>query len=484
MGAHGGPLEQSPPPTSSGPDIPQAEGAAAADATRGSAVKLGAETLGRVLALATTLYVARSLGVADFGVFATLSGIAVILAEVGDLGLHVTASRALAVGELPLSAMVRARLVLGGLTIVLLAGLFTGWPVLASLVLYFALSGWSEFLGVALRARGAPLAEAAVILAMRAAGLVLVFAAAAGGGGLARICWALAASPLPAVGLGAALLARTHGPSEVAPAASVASVLRASFPVAVNGVLALASLRIELFALAAFREARAAGLFAAAMKVIEVLNMVPAAVVAGAMPALAREGLRAQGPVRDRTATTVALMGVPAALGLVLVAPELAARLYGPEFSRAAAPLRVLALSLAVLFMNTLLLHALLAAGRARWMPVLTGIRVAAAALFALVLVPRLGELGAAGGFLASELLLLLLAARACRNARFAVPLAGPLLRALAASLPMAAAVALAGAGLVVSVALGALVYAATLGLAWRLAPRAMLRERMDVHCR
>jgi O-antigen/teichoic acid export membrane protein len=134
--------------------------------------------------------------------------------------------------------------------------------------------------------------------------------------------------------------------------------------------------------------------------------------------------------------------------------------------------------------MNTLLLHSLLAAGRARWMPVLTGIRVAAAALFALVLVPRLGELGAAAGFLASELLLLLLAARACRNARFAVPLARPLLLALAASLPMVAAVALAGAGLVVSVALGALVYAATLGLALRLAPRAMVRERIDVDCR
>jgi O-antigen/teichoic acid export membrane protein len=436
--------------------------------------------LGRLLALATTLYVARSLGVADFGVFATLSGVAVILAEAGDLGLHVTASRALVVGELPLASMVRARLVLGGLVLALVAGLLVGWPALASLVLYFALSGWSEFLGVALRARGAPLSEAAVILALRAAGLVLVVAAVLAGGGLARVSWALAASPLPAVALGALLLARTrvqaplHG---IVSAPGVAAVLRVSFPVAVNGVLALASLRVELFALAAWRGSREAGLFAAAMKVVEVLNMVPAAITAGAMPALAREGMRGEGPVRGRTSATVALLAVPAAAGLVLVAPELASRLYGPEFASASAPLRVLALSVAVLFMNNVLLHALLAAGQARWMPVLTGIRVAAAAALALLLVPRLGEQGAAAGFLAAELLLALLAARACRAANFAVPLARPLLRALAASLPMAGAVALLGGGLVPSVVLGALVYVVTLAVAWRWLPPHLRRE-------
>jgi O-antigen/teichoic acid export membrane protein len=428
--------------------------------------------------------VARSLGVAEFGVFATLSGIAVILAEAGDLGLQVTASRALVVGELPLASMVRARLVLAGLVLALVAGLLVGWPVLASLVLYFALSGWTEFLGVALRARGAALSEAAVILALRAAGLVLVVAAVLAGGGLWRVSWALAASPLPAVALGAALLARTRArtPAGIAVVAGVAAVLRVSFPVAVNGVLALASLRVELFALAAWRGSREAGLFAAAMKIIEVLNMVPAAITAGAMPALAREGLRGEGPVRARTSATVALLAVPAAAGLILVAPELASRLYGAEFASASAPLRVLALSLAVLFMNNVLLHALLAAGRARWMPVLTGIRVAAAAVLALLLVPRLGEQGAAAGFLAAESLLALLASRACGAAGFAVPLAGPLVRALAASLPMVAAVALLGGGLVPSVVLGALVYAVTLALAWRLSPRVIHPESLDVH--
>jgi O-antigen/teichoic acid export membrane protein len=65
---------------------------AADDASRGSAIKLGAELLGRLLALATTLLVARVLGVSDFGLFAVLSGIAVLVAELSDLGCRASPS--------------------------------------------------------------------------------------------------------------------------------------------------------------------------------------------------------------------------------------------------------------------------------------------------------------------------------------------------------------------------------------------------------
>jgi hypothetical protein len=116
-------------------------------------------------------------------------------------------------------------------------------------------------------------------------------------------------------------------------------------------------------------------------------------------------------------------------------------------------------------------------------MPLLTGLRVGAALLLAFVLVPALGELGAAAGFLTSELVLLLLASRACAAARFEVPLAAPLLRALGVSLPMAGVVALLGAGLITSVGVGALVYVVTLALTWRLAPQLIGEARLDVHC-
>ena len=220
-----------------------------------------------------------------------------------------------------------------------------------------------------------------------------------------------------------------------------------------NGGLALLSLRIELLVIFGLRGPRDAGLFGAALKFVESLNAVPAAIAGGAMPALTREGLRGAGLVRGRTASTVALLAVPGALGLGLLAPGLASFL-GPGYEEAALPLRILAPALVALFMNTVL----------------------AATVLAFVLVPRFGVAGAAVGFLASELLLGALAWRACALARFAVPLAKPLLLAVCASVPMGLAVARFGGKPVAAALLGVLIYGATLAAAWRLAPGRVLR--------
>ena len=179
--------------------------------------------------------------------------------------------------------------------------------------------------------------------------------------------------------------------------------------------------------------------------------------------------------MRGRTASTVALLAVPGALGLALLAPGLAA-LLGPGYEQAALPLRILAPAVVALFMNTVLLHALIAVGHAGTLPRLTAVRVLAAVVLALVLVPRFGVAGAAIGFLASELLLCALAWRACALARFTVPLAKPLALALCASVPMALAVARFGGQPVAAALMGAAIYAATLAAAWRLAPGRVLR--------
>ena len=468
---------------------------AADDASRGSAIKLGAELLGRLLALATTLLVARVLGVSDFGLFAVLSGIAVLVAELSDLGLQGIAVQSLVSGALPLSALVRAkaRLTAGLLAIAAVAALphalswsaalvpaawRASWegalghaPLLFPLVVYSATSNWTELLGIALRVRGRRGLEAATIVTFRAVGLVLVAAALWSGTGLRGLVWALALSALPPLALAVVFL-RLHTSEPAAPGIEigVGRTLKRSAPLAVNGVLAILSLRIELLTLALLRGSREAGLFAAALKVIELMNVLPAAIAAGAMPALTREAASGEDPVRRRTASTVALLAAPAAAGLVLVAPGVVA-LLGEGYDAAAAPLRILAPALLALFMNTVLLHALIAAGRARRVPVLTVARVAAAAAFAVVLIPRLGAAGAAAGFLLAELLLLALSTRACAVAGFEVPVARPLLAALGVTVPMAAAVALAGAGMIASVVVGVVTYGLTLVVARRLAP-------------
>lgn len=456
----------------------------AALATRGSGIRLGAELGSRGFALATSLLLAAGLGVQNFGVFAAASSVGLILAELGELGLQQTASRALVAGTLGLRAMVRARL---ALTVALLAvaGLaplvaHADWRgLLPAFILYFGLTGWSEFLGVALRARGHRLAEALVLLATRAAALAGVVVAVWLKLPLPALAWVLVASTVPPLLLGAALCWRAHrGRGYAAPADhTIGEVLRASLPLAINGALALVALRVELLVIFWARGPWEAGLFGAAVKIVESLNGVPAAIAAGAMPALTREAI-GQAPgnaVRSRTAVTVALLAVPAAAGLALLAPG-ALSILGADYVAAAPALRVLAFAVVALFTNVVLLHSLIAAGRASWLPRLTAVRVAFACVAAAVAIPRWGVVGAAGGVLAAEALLLVLSARACRRTDFAVPLLAPLGVALAATVPMVGAVVALRVGTIPSAAAGALVYALTLALAWVLLREPLLR--------
>lgn len=460
------------------------------EASRGSAIRLAAEAGGRLLSVATTFLLAAALGVERFGTFAAVAGAAVIVAELADLGLNATTVPALVARRLRLGALLRAKLVL---TAVLLGAVFAlvlggtlapvgpaaseGWArvlaqrtLLPPLVLYFTLAGWSELLGVALRARGGRVREALTILCLRASTLTAVALALRADAGLVALAWAHAASVVPPIVLGAVLLLRQTAPTAAEGSSGVLDALRLAWPLAVNAGLALVSLRVELLVLFAVRGPHEAGLFAAALKVVESLIAVPSAITAGAMPGLAREAMSGTAAVRARTAITIALLAVPAAAGLVLVAPRLLG-LLGAGYVAAGPVLRILAPCLVAVFMNVLLLHSLIAAGRSVRLPVLTAVRVTVSAALAVVLVPAFGARGAAAGFLAAEAVLLLLAARSCASISFPVPLARPLGLAAVAAAPMAAAVAFLHAGPVPSVAVGVAVYAATLAAAHRYAP-------------
>jgi len=453
------------------PSNPPAPRSEASEATRGSAIKLGTELVSRLLGFLTTPILTRGLGVAAFGLFARHSVIAVIAAEAAELGLQATASRALVARELPLGTMVRAKAILTAIVfLACLLGIPWG-PVFIPLVLFFVLAGWSEFLGVALRARGHRLRESGLILCLRVFGVALVWVALGRGLGLIGVSWAFVASAVPSIALGAWLLRGTGSTERALSVPSVASVpsdpgiaavLRASAPLAVNGGLALLSLRVEMLAVWHFHGDRETGLFVTALRVVEFLNLVPSAVGAGAMPALTREALSGAGDaVRRRTVATVAFLGVPAAAGAALVAPSL----------------RVLALAVVPLFLNGMLVNALIASGRGDWLPRLTAVRVGLAAALAFLLVPRFGGLGAAWGFMVSEMALLALTTHACATAGFRVNPVAPTVRALLVSIPMAVLVGLAPAApLPVAVGIGLLAYAATLGAAFWLVP-GLLRD-------
>jgi O-antigen/teichoic acid export membrane protein len=401
--------------------------------------------------------------------------LAPLVAELGELGLQATATRALVAGTRSLRALTRARLallvlLLGlGMAAVVLSPLLPAavreWlpvGVLVLLVLHFALAAWGEFFGVALRCRGARVQEALVLLALRGGALAAVAAALAAGAGFASLGLALVLSQVPGIALGLVLL-RRHPSAVPGPDAAALRVLREAAPLAAYGGLLLLAPRVEFLVLSALRGDRETGLFLSALNLVWPQSLVPSAVT--------REALGAGDAVRRRTAATIALFAAPAAVGLALVAPALVPLVFGAEYAPAALWVRILAVALVPLFMNGLLAWALIAAGRASLPPRLLGARIAVAFAFALALVPRYGATGAAAGFVLAEVALLVLGARACAGIGFAVPVAAPVAFALLASVPMALAVSGLAASVPLAVAVGVVTYAATLAASWWLFP-------------
>jgi O-antigen/teichoic acid export membrane protein len=467
-------------------DLPRAlraDGATEAnDASRGSAIKLAADVGARVLGVAAPFLIGRALSVHDYGLFGFASATAVVIAEMADLGLQAISVRDLVARHFTTRALLRAKAALTAATIAALA-LYPLLPrlgpldsstwvvVVLPLTLYFTLVGWNEQLGVVLRVRGRRVHEAATILCFRLTLVVAVALAYLRGGGLPRIVWAHVASTAPALVLGGWFLARAWSAADDdAPAMAMGSLLRRALPLGVNGFLAILSLRIEVLALGIWAAGSDLGLFNAAWQLFTFLVVVPAAICAGAMPALTREALKGEGLVRRRTATTLAALAAPGAMGLALV-PEVLQVGFGSAYAAAAPTLRVFALGVPVVFMNALLLHSLIAVGRPGRVARLTAIRTAVAALAAVVLVPRAGAVGAALGFVLAETLLLVMAARSCAAERFPVPLLRPLGLGLALSAPMAVALIAVHAPALVEVALGAAIYGLTSGIALKLRP-------------
>lgn len=429
----------------------------AAAATRGSAIRLGAEVGSRVLALATVFLLSVGLGVAGWGTWAALAGLAAIAAQVANGGTQELACRALLAGHTSLGALVGARAALSlavvGL-VALAAGAGIAGPAFPNVLLFAVLTldavltGWVEFFGTVLRARGRRGEEALLLLLVRGCALAAVALALGGGAALETVAAAHLVSTVVPLLTAIDLVRRAAGTAPLGASARPLDALRLSWPLALNSGLALVSLRLEVLALFAWRGATEAGLFALALKIVEAVNGIPGAISAGALPALTREAL-AQGPpaARERTARTIAVLAVPGAATLSLLAPRVAAA-WNAAYAPAGPYLRVLALALVPMFVNALLLHCLIAAGRPHRVPVLTAARVAVAAAMAVALVPTWGAAGAAGGFLAAEAALLALAARSCASAGFAVPVAASLAWGVAFALPCVAVAALVGTGL------------------------------------
>lgn len=375
----------------------------------------------QLAAAVVAVLVARAVGPDRFGLFAGLTALASVVVGGSSSGLPVLAlrrvasktaargfTRALCATALRMGAVATA------LTVLLAWLLYrsptaAGFAVIASgafvaLTLLTTVSASASGNGRFSDAAAGELAGAGVTVAM----VVLSLSMGLGiGGALAS----MAVGPLA----GAVLIGRrVSGLEPGTPEQHGRLGFRELLPFIALGLASTGYLRLDAALLGPLTDASTLGLYAAAYRVLGVFSLIGSAfgTVFFARVAASPGDRR---PVKKATLLLLGVVAVPA--GLIFVfAPFLVTALFGPSYSGAAAPLRILMVSVLPWSLYWPSAHFLNASGRERQFAAILAVATAVDLAALTVLSARLGAAGAATAWLLAESVTLLLCILALRR--------------------------------------------------------------------
>ena len=161
------------------------------------------------------------------------------------------------------------------------------------------------------------------------------------------------------------------------------------------------------------------GLYVAAFKLIESLALILASIRAALFPALSRaflENPKELHQIWERAVRFLFLISIPISVIAVTLAPQLVTILYGPDFKMSAPVLQILAVPFLFLVLNEFITYLLLAVNKTK-----SVIKIAiAGAIFSIIanilIIPRMGIMGAAMVAGLTEFLVLFLFFRSIKN--------------------------------------------------------------------
>lgn len=315
-----------------------------------SLVLVGGEALGRLLAFASAIYVARTVTPDAWGVVALAAGVTIYLAKLADFGIDIVGVDAVAKRPAEVGTLVSALLAVRLRIAVLFAAMGIGWAALAleglerdTVALYVltilpvaASTRWAH-LGLE---RAWPVAVWRLTAdAVAFAGVVLFISTP---GDVWRFPLAVLAGELLNVTMLAALLVSGgHALTWRGPYWTVAQpVLRRAAPMTAQLLLGLAIYNADLIFLRVFRSSEAVGYYAAAFAVVSFIANLTIAYRTSTLPALSRAAgdITAAQTVFDTIQLHGLAVALPIAVGGSLMATDVMVGVYGPEY-RAAGPL-------------------------------------------------------------------------------------------------------------------------------------------------
>jgi O-antigen/teichoic acid export membrane protein len=380
---------------------------------RNTALLFAARSLSKVLVFVTVVVTQNALGATGYGRFAAIVVFSNIASIFADLGLQVVfvreASRHLdnlgdflgvtMAAKLPL-AVASGGILVGSVALLAPDLLPLVGPVFALMVVTSA----ANLLRSSFYATGEMRYEVVAIAGETVVLLALTVLFAVMKQGVAAFIWAYTLS-YAFTAVYAAWVTRRRGWAPLRLSwngALLRKLLRSGLPFALAFVLSTIYFRIDVVILKSLRGDDQVAYYNAAYKFLDGLSFVPQAAMNAVFPALAVIHLRGREPMRDaytRAYRLLAALGMPVAVGLVILAPQII-HLTKVPFDQSIPSLRILGASLLLIFVNNSFIFALGAMDKQLTFAVLAGLSIVVNVTLNLVMIPRFAH---ADGYLAAS---------------------------------------------------------------------------------
>lgn len=184
-------------------------------------------------------------------------------------------------------------------------------------------------------------------------------------------------------------------------------LLKDAVPIGASMVVRRLTLQVDTLLLGVLATASAVGLFSAAYKVVQVVDMIPFAICLPLFPAMSRMASKEPDKLPaffSLTLTGFLIVSIPLCGYIFVSASNLIDLFYGQSYTSAVPALQILAFAIIGLFVNMLLSYVFMALGKQRFYLLAALSCLAVNTLVDILLIPQMGATGAAWGTLLGEL--------------------------------------------------------------------------------
>lgn len=367
---------------------------------------------GRIIKAIIVIYGARILGTADWGVFSyavTLSGFFTLFI---DPGVNAILMREVPKAEekekmtmLSTTLVIKLTLiVVSAFFVIFLAPSFSTLPgakaLLPIVVLIFIFDTLREFFSAFIRAMEKMEWETGIFLLTNASIVIAGFIFLALSPTARSFAWAYAAGT--AIGAITAMFVLRRYLKNIFSFFSlrlIKPIITSAWPFAITGALGVLLTNTDILIISWMRTASDVGIYSAAIRIVQVLYIVPVVFQYSTLPLFARLAHRDDQKFRagfENIVGLVFLASVPLALGGAILGTQIMAFVFGTAYAAGGLSFKILMITMLVDFPATIISTAIFTYGRQKGLIITSLIGGISNVVFDLLLIPRFGIAGSA----------------------------------------------------------------------------------------